>query len=81
MSPPRTLSIVFPDRPEEFWLTDKTFVVGDRLRRGGHTWIVIELGAEDRNGDHRSMTLRKDGASPDRESRHPAPQLPPDLVD
>jgi hypothetical protein len=57
---PRTLSLLFPNGETQFWLTEKTFGVGDRITRDGQTWVVTSLGNFNRDGKALAVTLRPD---------------------
>jgi hypothetical protein len=61
---PRTLAILFPDAEAQYWFTDRFFVVGDRLQRGGVTRFVTSVGESGGRGKHESITVRQDGDSP-----------------
>ena len=64
---PRTLSLLFPNRETQIWLTEQMFEVGDRFTRDGQTWVVTSLGNFNRDGKALAVTLRADG-----DSRQPA---------
>jgi hypothetical protein len=60
---PRTLSLLFPNGETEFWLTEQMFEVGDKITRGGQTWVITSLGNFNRDGKALAVTLRADGDS------------------
>ena len=61
VSVPRTLSLLFPDGKTEFWLTEQTFAVGDKITRNGQTWVVAELGNFNRDGKALAVRVRQVG--------------------
>ena len=58
LSLPRTLAMLFPDGETQFWLTNKEFVVGDKLTHNGGTWIVTSAGNFNRDGKALAVTLQ-----------------------
>jgi hypothetical protein len=60
---PRMLSLLFPNGETQFWLTERIFVVGDKITRNGQTWIVTSLGNFNRDGKALAVTLRPDDES------------------
>ncbi len=62
---PRTLSLLFPNGETQFWFTEQTFVVGDKITRDGQTWIVTSLGNFNRDEKALAVTLRPDNELPE----------------
>jgi hypothetical protein len=60
---PRTLSLLFPNGETQFWLTEQSFEVGDRITRDGQTWVITSLGNFNRDGKALAATLRADDDS------------------
>ena len=60
---PRQLAIFFPERRTEYWLTTKTFEVGQEFTRGGKRWVVESITTPSgfvtrtREGDSRHATV------------------------
>lgn len=62
---PRSLTILMPNGPSEYWFTERVFEIGDKFERAGETWVVTSIGKRDRaNGKHVSVTVRRDDESP-----------------
>jgi hypothetical protein len=65
---PRQLAIFFPNGRTEYWLTTRTFAVGDAYDRGGERWIVTSIttpsgfttSTEDGDPRHATITLGVD---------------------
>lgn len=47
---PRTLSLLFPKGETQFWHTETSFTVGDKITRDGQTWVITSLGNFNRDG-------------------------------
>jgi hypothetical protein len=62
---PRTLSLLFPNGHTEFWLTERTFEVGEKITRNGRTWVITSLGNFNRDGKALTVTLGVDAPSLD----------------
>jgi hypothetical protein len=60
---PRTLTLNFPDGASEYWFSDIVFTVGDRLERGGATWIVTHVSEAVGRDKHEHLTLCEDDPS------------------
>jgi hypothetical protein len=63
---------LFPDGRTEYWLTTRAFKPGDKLQRGGRSWIVTSIGGRESDVDdrHTTVTLQPDdeGSRPSRAS-------------
>ena len=58
---PRSLTILMPNGPTEYWITERVFQVGDKFDRLGETWVVTSVGkTDDATGKHVSVTVRRD---------------------
>ncbi len=56
---PRTITIEYFDRPSDYWLTDRIFLLGDKLDRHGREWTVVAVANPDTHGNHCTMNLRE----------------------
>ncbi len=58
---PRSLTLLIPNRPNEYWLTERVFKIGDAFERAGETWVVTSIGETNSlTGKHVSVTVRRD---------------------
>lgn len=60
---PRQLAMLFPNGTTEYWLTVRTFELGDTVARDGRRWIVSSITTPDGlatrtvDGDRRTSTI------------------------
>ncbi len=59
---PRTVTILFPDTPTEYWLTEAVLAVGDKLRRNGKAWVVAAIDESERDGGQTIKLRLEDGS-------------------
>ena len=58
---PRSLTILMPNGPSEYWLTERVFEIGDTFERAGEIWVVTSIGETDHaTGKHLSASVRRD---------------------
>ncbi len=49
----------FPEGETQYWLTDKSFAVGEPVTEGGETFLVSEILDPESTDTHLTVTLRK----------------------